>query len=183
MKAHEIFAHLPRERADEIFSYLLANDKPFYKASIESLAQQRKLRAVFILRKTPPERHAWMHDVLSKKLSNAISAHILQAWLVGGHPALLCDFLDALGIPHEENGTVDKLPPPPEKETLRKAVDVIVEKHGQPLAAIYLQCFQALEDTGWTVLDEMLAEDERLRFPADGAYASTPTEPAPQPAG
>lgn len=179
MRPYEIFAQLSQPRADEIFSYLLAHDKPFYKATIELLAQQRKLRAVFVLRKTPPERHLWMHEVLSKRQSNAVSAHLLQAWLVGGHPKLLCDFLDALGIAHEENGTVDKLPPPPEKEALQKAVDTLLEKHDRELAAIYLHCFQALEDTGWTVLDEMLAADERLRFPS----ASTPTAPGPLPGG
>jgi len=178
MRPYEIFSQLTRPRVEDILSFLLAHDKPFYKATIESLARQRKLRAVFVLRKTPPERHAWMHEVLSKKQSDAICAHLLQAWLVGAHPKLLCDFLDSLGIPHEENGTVDSLPPPPEKEALRKAVNTVLEKHDRELAAIYLHSFQALDDTGWTVLDELLTEDERLRFPA-----STPTAPTPLPGG
>ncbi len=164
MKPHEIFALLTPSRTEEIFSYLLANDKQLYKASIDSLAQQRKLRAVFVTRKPPAERHAWLREALSKKQSGAISAHLLQTWLVGAHSALLCDFLDALGIAHEENGTVDALPPPPEKEALRKAIDTVLEKHDREMTAIYLHSFQALDDTGWSVLDELLNEDERLRL-------------------
>ncbi len=166
MKPFEIFCQLAPAQAEPIFAYLLASDKDLYRATIESLAKQRNLRAVFVTRKTPAERHAWMRDVLSKKASSPICAHLLQTWLVGAHSNLLCDFLDSLSIAHDEKGTVENLPPAPDKEALRAAVEKLLAKYDRTLVAIYLQSFQALDDTGWTCLDELLAEDDRLKIGA-----------------
>jgi hypothetical protein len=45
-----------------------------------------------------------MQETLGKKNSDGIAAHLLQIWLVGAHAPLLCDFLDGLGIKHDETG-------------------------------------------------------------------------------
>src|ERR1700692_4555604 len=100
----DIFQRTSPALVSNLFSYLFEKEKPLYKATIEAVAKQRKLRPVFIERKPRPERHTWMHEALSRKASDAISAHILQIWLVGQHSALLCEFLDGLGIKHDDNG-------------------------------------------------------------------------------
>jgi hypothetical protein len=160
----EIFQRASPALVSNLFSYIFENEKPLYKATIEAVAKQRKLRPVFIERKPRNERHAWLHEALGRKANDAIAGHILQIWLVGQHKALLCDFLDALGIKHDENGTVEQLPPQPEKELLEKAVDDVLQKHEAETVAVYLHAFQALNDTGWTSLDEILQSDERLQL-------------------
>src|ERR1700761_2758712 len=109
-KAHEIFARMPGETATELFAFVLEKEKPLYKATLESLAQQRKLRPIFVERKPKPERHAWLKEALGRKASEGVAAHLLQIWLIGAHKELLCDFLDALESAHDENGTREKLP-------------------------------------------------------------------------
>ena len=122
LKPHEIFLRMPRATAEELFTFLLEKEKPLYRATIDSLAKQRKLRPVFVERKPRKERHVWMQEILGKKNSDGIAAHLLQIWLVGAHSKLLCDFLDGLGIKHDENGTVDALPSaPPKAELARKS--------------------------------------------------------------
>ena len=164
LASHDIIQQASPALVSNIFSYLFENEKPLYKATIDAVAKQRKLRPVFIERKPRNERFTWLHEALGRKASEAISAHLLQIWLVGQHKALLCDFLDALGIKHDENGTVEQLPPQPDKEPLEKAVSTILEKHDPEIVAVYLHAFQALNDTGWTNLDEILEKDERLQI-------------------
>src|SRR3954470_19412342 len=168
---NEILAHMPAETAQQLFSYLFEKDKPLYKATIDSLAQQRKLRPVFVERKPRVERHAWMKDALSRKQNDGVAAHLLQIWLIGAHKQLLCDFLDALNIAHDENGTIDELPPAPSKEDLSKAVDALLAKNDPAIVAVYLNAFQALDDKGWETLSELLAEDERLKLGGQQAAA------------
>lgn len=163
-KPHEIFAKMPPAAAADLFNFLHEKERALYKATIESIAKQRKLRPVFIERKPREERHVWLQDVLGKKQSEAIAAHLLQIWLVGAHADLLCDFLDALGIKHDENGTIETLPPAPPKAELSRAVDTLLAKHPQPVVAIYLHAFQALDDNGWSTLEELLGEDSRLQL-------------------
>ncbi len=159
---HDIFAQMPSAVAEQLFSFLEQNEKPLYMTTIDTLAKQRKLRTIFVARKPRAERHAWLREVAAKKVNEGIAAHLLQIWLVGAHAKLLCDFLDGLGIAHDENGTIEELPPAPSKEALLKAIEPLFTKHDPAVVAVYLHAFQALDDQGWPSLAELLAEDPRL---------------------
>ena len=162
--ANDIFSRMPPAVAAQLFSHLHEKEKPLYKATIDTLAKQRNLRPVFIERKPREERFAWMREMVAKKQNETVAAHLLQIWFVGAHSKLLCDFLDALGIAHDENGTIEDLPPAPSKEVLAKAIDECFSKHDPKVVAVYLNAFQALDDEGWDTLAELLAEDPRLRL-------------------
>jgi len=165
LQPHEIIARLNPELSADLFSFLHGSERKLYQATIETLAKQRRFRPVFIERKQPAERHAWMKDALGRAANNAVAAHLLQIWFVGGHKDVLCDFLDGLGIEHDENGTLEQLPPAPTKDDLKKAIDALLTKHSPGIVAAYLQTFQALDDSGgWATLEELLKEDERLKF-------------------
>lgn len=164
MTPHEIFQNASRNLVESIFSYLIEGQKPFYKATIETLAKQRKLRAVFVERKPREERHAWLHDALSRKINESVAAQLLQVWLVGAQSKLLCDFLDGLGIKHEEDGTVEELPSAPAKEKLLPVIENLLAKYEPETVAVYLHAFQALGDTGWESLAELLRTEPRLKL-------------------
>lgn len=165
MKAHELFQRMSPGLAAEVFLYLQKQEKPVYKAAIQGLANQRNLRGVFIERKPPNERHPWMKAALSRPISDALASHLLQAWLLGAHKPMLRDFLAGLDIPHEEDGTVEELPPCPPKETLRKAADQLLGKYPAETVAIYLHAFRDMDSAvQWPALNEILDEDPRLRL-------------------
>ena len=164
LQPHEIFARMPEPVSEQLLGYLFEKEKPLYKATIDTLTKQRKLRPVFVERKPRTERHAWMRDVLGKKANESVAAHLLQIWLVGAHAKLLCDFLDALGIAHDENGTIEELPSAPEKSKLSAAIEGLYASHDPGVVAVYLHAFQALDEKGWSTLEELLAEDPRLKL-------------------
>ena len=164
LQPHEIIARLSAPLSEQLFGFILEREKPLYQATLDTLAKQRKLRVIFLERKPRPERHAWMRDVLGRKVNNGVAAHLLQIWLVGGHAALLCDFLDGLGIAHDKNGTIEELPPAPEKTKLQAVIDDLLTKHDPGVVAVYLHAFQALDDKGWPTLEELLGEDARLKL-------------------
>lgn len=164
LQPHEIFARMPEPVSEQLLGYLFEKEKPLYKATIDTLTKQRKLRPVFVERKPRTERHAWMRDVLGKKANESVAAHLLQIWLVGAHAKLLCDFLDALGIAHDENGTIEELPSAPEKAKLSAAIEGLYASHDPGVVAVYLHAFQALDEKGWSTLEELLAEDPRLKL-------------------
>jgi hypothetical protein len=164
LTSSDIFQRTSPALVSNLFAFLFEKEKPLYKATIEAVAKQRKLRPIFIERKPRDERHAWLHEALGRKASDAIAGHILQIWLVGQHAALLCDFLDGLGIKHDENGTVEQLPEQPEKALLEKVITDLLQKHDPEIVAVYLHAFQALNETGWGTLDEILQNDERVQL-------------------
>ncbi|MFL6538168.1 MAG: hypothetical protein ACJ8JD_08340 [Chthoniobacterales bacterium] len=165
MRSHEIFQRMSPALAAEIFTYLHSSDRQIYKAAIQGLANQRKLRPVFVERKPPVERNAWMQAALSRPISDALAAHLIQAWLLGAQKGMLCDFLDALGIQHGEDGTVDELPAAPPKEKIAQAIEQLLSKYSHEAVAVYLHAFRDMDsEVQWPPLDEILSEDPRLKL-------------------
>lgn len=165
MRTYEIFAAMSEPSAAEIFGYLFSEEKQLYKATIDSLAKQRKLRPVFVERKPRPERFAWMKTALGRPANESVAAHLLQIWLVGQQSELLCAFLDGLKIPHDENGTVETLPPAPPKADLELVVEDLTARFDPKTVALYLHAFQATHDEGgWPGLAEILETDARLKL-------------------
>jgi hypothetical protein len=156
--------------AAQIFSFLQTEQKPVYKAAIQGLANQRNLRGVFVERKPPAERFPWMQAAFGRKVSDALASHVLQAWLLGANKEMLCDFLDAMEIKHADDGTVDELPATASKEKLSAAVGKLLEKYPAENAAVYLHAFRDMDSTvQWPALDEVLAEDDRLKLSGGGS--------------
>jgi hypothetical protein len=177
MKPHEIFHAMAPEVAARIFNDLHENERPLYKATIDTLAKQRKLRPVFVERKPRNERNAWLQDALGRKTNEDSAAHILQLWLVKTQSALLCDFLDALGIKHDEHGMVEDLPAAPAHEQLTPVIGTLLGKYDPGVVSVYLHAFNSLNDTPWESLAELLASDARLRMgPPPADFAANPTE-------
>jgi hypothetical protein len=160
---------MPESTCAAMLGDMFDNEKALYKNLIENLAKQRKLRPVFVERKPRPERFAWIKDALGRKQNEPFAANLLQIWLVSRHSAMLCDFMDSLGIKHDDNGTVDNIPPQPEKPALETAVAALLQKHDPSIVAVYLHAFQALDETGWPLLDDVIAADPRLQFSAPAA--------------
>src|ERR1700724_4460150 len=119
MRSYEIFRECPTEVVNEIFVYLHEHEKGVYRAIIQNIATQRKLRPVFIERKPKTERHEWLRQALSRKPADDVAAQTLQIWLLGAQKDLICQFLDALEIPQDAKGFVDKPPRDPPTKTRR----------------------------------------------------------------
>jgi hypothetical protein len=167
MRSHEIFQRMPPALAAQIFTFLQMEQKPVYKAAIQGLANQRHLRGVFIERKPPVERHPWMQAAFGRVISDALASHVLQVWLLRANKQMLCDFLDAMEIKHEEDGTVETLPPAPPKEKIANATAQLLAKYPAETVAVYLHAFREMDSAvQWPALDEILAEEPRLRFGA-----------------
>jgi hypothetical protein len=164
MRSHEIFRECPTGVVNEIFAYLHENEKGVYRAIIQNIATQRKLRPVFIERKPRTERHEWLRQALSRKPADDIAAQTLQIWLLDAQKDLICQFLDALEIPHDGKGFVDQLPAEPAGEKVKAAVDQLLEQHRPEVVAIYLHLFQTMDDVGWKCLEEVLTGDPRLKI-------------------
>jgi hypothetical protein len=178
LKCHEIFERCSPELVNDIFVYLFDKEKAVYKAAIQNIAVQRKLRPVFVARKPKLERHLWLKQALSRKPADDFAIQILQIWLLGAHRDLICGFLDELHLPHDGKGVVESLPAEPAREQLEKAIDGLLARHPAEVVSVYLHAFQAMDDHGWKTLDDLLQQDDRLAL--GRPQAAAPAGPAPE---
>lgn len=159
MTSNEIFSRIAPETRAALFEWLMEHDRTAYKAAIGLLASRRKLRPVFVERKPRDERHAWMGEALTKPAAADLATELLQAWVLGEHKAMVCGFLDALGISHDGQGILENLPPEPAPALVEAAVGKIRAAYPADAVFVYLQLFAAMDIADWPHLKSLLADD------------------------
>ena len=147
----------------EILNWAYEKEKPVYKATLSAVADARKVRPVFLQRQPRTQRHQGMLDTLSKPRLDLAASTLLRTWLLKEKKSLLVDFLNALGIEHED-GVVDDLPESVEESKLRDAVDQILAKYPHEVVAVYLNAFSGINETNWPRLKTMLETDNKLQL-------------------
>lgn len=163
MTSTDLFTAMPPALATDVIEFCHANEKNVYRATLDAIAQTRKVRPVFLERQPRAERIATMLESLRKPHLALAADTLIRTWLLRKHTALLTDFLDALGIKHE-NGAVETLPASVDDAALKSAVDTILSKHPADAVIVYLHCFNSMNAEHWENLDVMLHEDDRLEL-------------------
>jgi hypothetical protein len=68
-------------------------------------------------------------------------------------------------IKHQDDGTVEDLPPAPPKEKIAAAVSRLLDKYSAETVAVYLNVFRDMDSAvQWPALDEILREEPRLKL-------------------
>ena len=163
MKAHDLYTAVDPAIVTQILDWFRANDRNVYRSAVATLAANRKLRPVFVEKKSLVDQYAWIHKTLKLKACNTIGEHLLQAYLMAGQQSLLAMFCDGMGIPHDGKGSVvGDLPKNLDTERLNSTIDRLAGLFDHKLLTVYLHCFNMQVDGGWPVLNEKLESDERL---------------------
>ncbi len=165
MKSHEIFTTIDPAVVAEMLDWFRANDKEVYKSVISALASDRKLRPVFVQKKSLPEQYAWVQKTLQLRGCDPIGDQLMQAYLMAAQQKMLGMFCDGLGIEHDGKGSVSgalpkELDPKMLDETIEKLVDIFDPK----IFTLYLLCFNMQVAGGYAALTEKLTSDERLKL-------------------
>ncbi len=163
LTSHELLGFMSPSLALDILTYAYETDKPLYRATLGAVAEARKLRPVFLERQPRPQRHAAMLTTLARPSLDMVTANLLRTWLLKKHKQMLTDFLDALGIAHQE-GVVEDLPPAMDDAKVRAAVDGLLAKHPPEAVAVYLHAFNQMNEVEWPSLKTMLESDPRLQL-------------------
>jgi hypothetical protein len=163
LTSHELLGFMSPALAQEIITYAYDSDKPLYKATLQAVADARKVRYVFMERQPRTERHSAMVATLSKPALEAVTANLVRTWLLKKYKGMLVDFLTGLEIKHED-GVVEDLPASVPDDKLTSAVDTLLGKYPPEVVAVYLNAFNDMNEVDWPNLKKMLAEDKHLQL-------------------
>jgi hypothetical protein len=163
LTSHELFGFMSPALANEILSFTFESDKPAYKATLAAVAQAKHVRSVFLERQPRDARHTSIITALSKPNLEAAAGALLRVWLVKKQSTMLVDFLNALGLPHE-NGAVDDLPATMDDAKLKPAIETLLGKYPHEAVAVYLNAFNEMNTANWPNLQAALETDKRLQL-------------------
>ncbi|MFN3410171.1 MAG: hypothetical protein ACK45B_14340 [Limisphaerales bacterium] len=163
LTSHELLGFMSPALADEMLNWIYENERATYKATLQAVADFRRVRPVFLERQPRPQRHAAMVSALSRPKLELAASTLLRTWLVKKYRDMLVDFLNALGLPHEE-GVVEDLPKEMDDAKLKPAVEALLAKYPHEVVGVYLNAFNDMNEANWPNLKAMLEEDARLRL-------------------
>jgi hypothetical protein len=163
MTASELLAAVSPTLAQRILEEVHGSDKELYRVAIAGVAQAKNVRPVFLERQPRTDRHRSMLTALTRPNLNAIAGNLISGWLVKNQQTLLMDFLNALKIPNQ-NGVVEDLPEKIDDNDLKNAIDLLLGKHPPEIVALYLRAFNDMNEANWPNLQQLLAEDARLKL-------------------
>src|SRR5262249_54309628 len=142
LTCHEIFAFMPASLGQEILDNLFTSDKAMYRVALNAVAEARKVRPVFLERQPRTQRHGIMVTILGTIRLEEVAGNVLRAWLLKSQLAMVSEFLDLTGIPHEA-GVVENLPATIDDAKLKSAIEALIAKYPHQKVAVYLHTFYA----------------------------------------
>lgn len=165
MKAHQLFLAISPELKNEIILHLDTQHRPAYNMVMNELAKLRKMRPVFLERKTQSDQHTWLIDQLRMKSNNGLAEQVIQLWLLKSQQDMLKTFLDAVGIEHKD-GEVENLPEEIADDKAASGVAALLASYPADKVAVYLHMFQLQRAEGWPSVAKAIEAEPKLSLNA-----------------
>lgn len=115
------------------------------------IAQQRKFRPKSVLTLSPERRARHLASIVN--LPDALAARALVVYHLGVQREMMCTFLDALGLKHDE-GLIEDDDAKPDPDKVGPAVEAIAAKYSADDVSLYLTTLVCQDPDTWGVLAE-----------------------------
>ena len=164
MTPNELLAAIGPEMQLQLMRYMQEEQRPAYKAVVNTIAGQRKLRPTFVMEKSKPKQAEWVLDQLRLRSNEGVTEQIFQIWLLKGKADMLISFLDGVGIAHDGKGEIAELPGEIADDKAEAAVAALLAAHPAKHVALYLTMFQTQRPGGWPGLTKAIESRPELKL-------------------
>jgi hypothetical protein len=156
VKAYEVFAHMSPERAHALLEGLRKEAPGVYTQALGAASVFLRARPQFVMKQSPEKRAQYVRRALSRVTSNLIAEEVLAAYFLQVKKPLLVEWLDAVGLEHEEGSLEADAPPEPERGALEKAVAAFRKPDDAADRELLLEAFAAQSAIDWPALEQLL---------------------------
>lgn len=157
MRPHEIFAAMTPDQAEAFFGRLAKESPAMFAQSVQAAALAMKARPHFLLKQPMPKRVAAVRRSLSRVAAGMIAEETLAVYFLECRKDVLTDWLDTIGLEHEEGVLKANAPPCPDATTLQKAVSEFRGRDDDADRLLLLRAFAAQGAIDWPALDALIA--------------------------
>ena len=156
MRAYQVFGSMSAERAAHVLGAVAEQAPGTYTSALAAASAAMKARPVFLRRQPPEKRAEAVRRCLSRVNANTLAEELLATYFVDCRKELLIEWLDLLGLAHEEGILEADAPAQPEAPELRKKIDEFRGGEGAEDRALLLQAFAAQDAVDWPDLEAAL---------------------------
>jgi hypothetical protein len=158
VKAYQVFARMSPERTHTLLEGLRAGAPAIYTQALAAASAWLRARPQFVMKQSPEKRAKLVRQALARVSTSLVAEEVLAAYFLQVKKPLLIEWLDAIGLEHEEGGLKADAPPEPERAALEKAVAAYRSKPDDAAdRALLLEAFAAQSAIDWPALEELIA--------------------------
>lgn len=157
MRSYQVFAAMRPERAVEVMRTLSKQSPAMFRQAVDAAAAAISARPVYMRRQPFEKRAEAVRRALSRVVANPVADELLAVYFLECRKELLVEWLDLVGLAHEEGTLEEDAPAQPAEAELLAAVDKYLHVDDDPDRDLLLRAFAAQEAVQWPALDARLA--------------------------
>jgi hypothetical protein len=156
MKPNQIFAAMSPERCEQLMAEITEASPETVKQVVASAAIALKFRPQYLLKQPAPKRVASVRRALSRVGSIHLAEELLAIYFLKCRLALLTEWLDLLGLEHEEGVLQDEVVECPDPTELEKQVTTFRSGADPEDRDLLLRTFAAQAAIDWPALEALV---------------------------
>jgi hypothetical protein len=156
MKPHQVFGRLSPERAFALLTRVQEKLPAVYTQAVGAACVTLKARPQFMMKQSKEKRASFVRQALSRLAAAPIAEEVLAAYFLEVRRELLTEWLDALGIEHENGILKNDNPAEPSRDVIEAAVAKFRTGADAEDRQLLLEAFAAQSAVEWPTLDALL---------------------------
>ena len=154
MRSYQVFAAMSQEDASRFLKILSDEVPTMFNQAILAASAAMKARPVYLKRQPFEKRASAVRRALSRVAANPIADELLAVYFLDCKKDLLTEWLDLIGLEHEDGTLKDDVPTPPPDDKLTESIEKYLGTDDDADRNLLLRAFAAQEAVNWPTLDE-----------------------------
>ncbi len=156
MKAYEVFARMSPERAEALMETLRTDSPAIYQQALAAASATMKARPQFLLKQPKEKRAQHVRRALARVAASPLAEEVLASYFLDAKKALLIEWLDAVGLEHEEGTLKEDQPDAPDAAKIESALERFRKDDDRDDRELLLEAFAAQSAVDWPELEARL---------------------------
>jgi hypothetical protein len=156
MRSNEIFAQMSKEQAAAFLDEVKREAIPVAQLALGATAQAFRLRPQFLRRQPVLRQAEWMRRALGRTVGAPLAEEVLATYFLEHHLDLLKEWLDLIGIAHEDGQIQEEVLASPGKEKIDAAVAKFRQGDQPERRELLLRAFAAQSAVDWPELEALV---------------------------
>jgi hypothetical protein len=156
MRSYQIFAAMTPDRAVAVMSGLSEHAPQMFKQALLAASASMNARPAYVLKQPFEKQVGSVRRALSRVAANGVAEEILAVYFLECRKELLLEWLDLLGLKHEDGILEADSPNAPGKAELKKARNTFCGVDDDGDRSLLLSAFAAQSAIDWPDLEALL---------------------------
>ena len=156
MRSYQVFAGMSRDHAVAMMRALSKASPAMFRQAVDAAALAIKARPVYMRRQPFEKRVEAVRRAMSRVAANPVADELLAVYFLECRKELLVEWLDLVGLAHEDGTLEDDEPAQPQEKALLSAAERYLAADDDADRELLLRAFAAQQVVEWPVLDARL---------------------------